>query len=98
MLTYLLHTTGELCLSPVGLSAVTKLAPPRYVSQMMGTWFMGAALGNLIGGLIAGRFGEDDVAEMPVRFLTVLFSTAGFGILLALFIKPIKRLIGSQNE
>jgi proton-dependent oligopeptide transporter, POT family len=95
ILTYLLHTTGELCLSPVGLAAVTKLAPPRYVGQMMGTWFMGAALGNLIGGLIAGYFGEDAVSEMPARFMTVFLTTAGFGILLALFVGPIRRLIGA---
>ncbi|TJY59780.1 peptide MFS transporter [Sinimarinibacterium sp. CAU 1509] len=96
-LTYLLHTTGELCLSPVGLSAVTKLAPKRYVGQMMGTWFMGASLGNLIGGLIAGHFGEDNVAEMPARFMTVFLTTAGFGVLLALFIAPIRNLAGKTE-
>ncbi len=97
-LTYLLHTTGELCLSPVGLSAVTKLAPKRYVGQMMGTWFMGASLGNLIGGLIAGHFGEDSVAEMPARFMTVFVTTAGFGVVLALLIAPLKRLQGAPDE
>ncbi|MGD9842908.1 MAG: peptide MFS transporter [Steroidobacteraceae bacterium] len=80
LLTYLLHTTGELCLSPVGLSAVTKLSPPRYVGQMMGVWFMGAALGNLIAGLIAGHFGEDSLANMPER----LFSIFTFGAVAAL--------------
>ena len=54
--TYLLHTTGELCLSPVGLSSISKLAPKRFVSQMMGIWFLGSALGNIIAGLVAGRF------------------------------------------
>ncbi|HEY0975122.1 MAG TPA: peptide MFS transporter [Solimonas sp.] len=98
ILTYLLHTTGELCLSPVGLSAVTKLAPKRFVGQMMGTWFMGAALGNLIGGLIAGYFGDDSVAEMPQRFMTVFLTTAGLGVLLALFVGPIKRLAGGSNS
>ena len=53
--TYFFHTVGELCLSPVGLSSITKLSPTRLVGQMMGTWFMGAALGNLIAGLMAGR-------------------------------------------
>ncbi len=53
--TYFLHTVGELCLSPVGLSAVTTLSPRRLVGQMMGVWFMGAALGNLLAGLAAGR-------------------------------------------
>ncbi len=52
--TYFLHTVGELCLSPVGLSSVTKLSPARLVGQMMGTWFMGLALGNLIAGQISG--------------------------------------------
>lgn len=71
LLTYLLHTTGELCLSPVGLSAVTKLAPTRYAGQMMGVWFMGTALGNLIAGLIAGYFGEDSLANMPQRLFSI---------------------------
>lgn len=56
ILTYLLHTTGELCLSPVGLSTITKLAPKRIVGQMMGIWFLATSLGNLIAGLVAGRF------------------------------------------
>ena len=45
--TYVLLTLGELCLSPVGLSSMTKLSPRRYVGQMMGSWFLAAALGNL---------------------------------------------------
>jgi hypothetical protein len=48
--TYLLHTIGELCLSPVGLSSVTKLAPRRFAGQMMGVWFLATALGNLLAG------------------------------------------------
>ncbi|MGY0557894.1 MULTISPECIES: peptide MFS transporter [unclassified Lysobacter] len=52
-LIYLLHTMGELCLSPVGLSAMTKLAPASMVSLMMGTWFLASAAGNFIAGLIA---------------------------------------------
>jgi proton-dependent oligopeptide transporter, POT family len=53
--TYFLHTVGELCLSPVGLSSMTKLAPRGRVGQMMGVWFIAAALGNLIAGLAAAR-------------------------------------------
>ena len=56
IMTYLLHTTGELCLSPVGLSTITKLAPKRITGQMMGIWFLSTSLGNLIAGLVAGRF------------------------------------------
>jgi POT family proton-dependent oligopeptide transporter len=65
ILTYLLHTMGELCLSPVGLSSVTKLAPKRFVGQMMGTWFLAASLGNLIAGLIAGDFSLDAEDRKP---------------------------------
>ncbi len=64
-LIYLLHTTGELCLSPVGLSAMTKLAPARMVGLLMGAWFLASAAGNFIGGLIAqatGGEGGEDVA------------------------------------
>ncbi len=50
VVTYFLHTSGELCLSPIGLSSITKLAPKKLVGQMMGIWFMGASLGNLIAG------------------------------------------------
>jgi POT family proton-dependent oligopeptide transporter len=92
ILTYLLHTTGELCLSPVGLSAVTRLAPARHAGQMMGVWFMAAALGNLVGGLIAGHLGGEAVQEMPTRFLWIIASTGGAGLLLLLLARPIQRL------
>ena len=54
ILTYLLHTFGELCLSPVGLSYTTKLAPKRFVGQLMGMWFLSLSLGNLAGRLDRG--------------------------------------------
>ena len=54
VVTYFLHTVGELCLSPVGLSSITKLAPRDRISQMMGLWFVATALGNLFAGLTAG--------------------------------------------
>merc|ERR1711965_783419 len=53
MLIYLLHTIGELCLSPVGLSSVTKLSPQRIVGMMMGIWFLASAAGNFVAGLVA---------------------------------------------
>ncbi len=58
VVTYFLHTVGELCLSPVGLSSVTKLAPAGRVGQMMGVWFIAAALGNLFAGLLAGSLDD----------------------------------------
>jgi len=94
VMTYLMHTFGELCLSPVGLSSVTKLAPKRFVSQMMGIWFLGASLGGLIAGLLAGRFNADSVAQMPDLYLQIVLTTVGFGLLLLVFARPIHRLTG----
>ena len=88
---YFFQTCGELSLSPVGLSSVTKLAPKRLVSQMMGTWFMGSALGNLIAGLVAGQFQSVPLPELFGR--VALWAAAG-GFLMLLFFKPIKKLMG----
>ena len=95
VLTYFLHTAGELCLSPVGLSSVTKLSPHRYVGQMMGTWFMGAALGNLIAGLVAGRI---ESMPLPQLFSTVAIFVIVAGGLFIAFTIPIKWLIGNLAE
>jgi POT family proton-dependent oligopeptide transporter len=92
--TYLFHTLGELALSPVGLSATTKLAPKRYVGQMMGIWFLGAALGNVVAGLLAGEFDAENVASMPAQYLQIVLTTGGAGLILLLFTKPIKKLMG----
>jgi len=92
--TYLLHTLGELCLSPVGLSSVTKLAPRRLVGQMMGAWFLASALGNLIAGLIAGEFKTEAVQEMPKQFLQIAILPTLAGLLLIALAKPIKRWMG----
>jgi POT family proton-dependent oligopeptide transporter len=58
-LLYLLHTTGELCLSPVGLSAMNRLAPAHMASLIMGTWFFASATGNFAAGLIAAATGSE---------------------------------------
>ncbi|MDG2166330.1 MAG: peptide MFS transporter [Opitutales bacterium] len=94
ILTYLLHTMGELCVSPVGLSSVTKLAPKRFVGQMMGIWFLATSLGNLMAGLLAGRFNPESLNEMPGLFMQIVMTTVGGGIILLIFTKPIKKLIG----
>lgn len=91
-LTYLLFTTGELCLSPVGLSTITKLAPARYASQMMGVWFIGAALGNLIAGQVGGM-----IESYPHRsiFQTVASIVLAAGVILLIFTPMIqKRMMG----
>ena len=87
---YFVHTLGELCLSPVGLSTVTKLAPARLVGLMMGVWFLGAALGNKAAGSIGGLF---DPAHLAGIFGTLGAITIGAGIVLALLVKPIRRLM-----
>jgi proton-dependent oligopeptide transporter, POT family len=89
VVTYFLHTVGELALSPVGLSSVTKLAPAGLVGQMMGVWFMGTALGNLVAGLVGGR-----MQSMPVEqiFTTVGLIVIGGGLFFFVFTRPIKRL------
>jgi POT family proton-dependent oligopeptide transporter len=58
-LIYLFHTTGELCLSPVGLSAMNRLAPAHLASLIMGTWFFASATGNFAAGLIASATGSE---------------------------------------
>jgi proton-dependent oligopeptide transporter, POT family len=94
VLTYLLHTWGELCLSPVGLSYVTKLAPTRYVSQMMGVWFLATSVGNLAAGLLAGMFEETNVGAMPGQYMNFVYFICGAGIVLLLLSKPVKKLMG----
>ena len=93
--TYFLHTVGELCLSPVGLCSVTKLAPRSLVGQLMGTWFMGTALGNLIAGLAGGGFQGMGVGEM---FAAVAKVTGIAGLVLLIFAKPLKAMVGRHGE
>jgi POT family proton-dependent oligopeptide transporter len=87
VVTYFLHTVGELCISPIGLSAITKLSPARRVGQMMGIWFVGAALGNLFAGLVAGRLESLAPASL---FSAVAMITGGAGVV-ALLVSPVFR-------
>lgn len=93
ILTYLFHTFGELALSPVGLSATTRLAPKRYVGQLMGIWFVSIALGNLIAGQIAGEFNPDDLTAFPGQYLDIVMTTAGTGLVLLLLARPLRKLM-----
>jgi POT family proton-dependent oligopeptide transporter len=90
VVTYFFHTCGELCISPVGMSSVTKLAPANRVGQMMGIWFVGAALGNLIAGLAAGDVGS---GFQPLFWQVATFA-AGAGIIALLAAPFVKRLTG----
>ncbi len=91
VVTYFLHTVGELCLSPVGLSSITKLAPQGRVGQMMGIWFIAAALGNLFAGLVAGQL---ETLMPAALFQSVAMITGGAGLIALLVSPAIRRLMG----
>jgi proton-dependent oligopeptide transporter, POT family len=90
VLTYLFHTIGELTLSPVGLSAMTRLAPVRVVSLMMGVWFLASSVGNYMGGYLVRFYATMD---LPVLFGTMGVFAIAMGLLLALLVRPIKRML-----
>jgi proton-dependent oligopeptide transporter, POT family len=92
---YFCHTIGELSLSPVGLSTVTKLAPVRFASLMMGVWFTSLAVGNRVGGWVAGHF--DPHGSLPGLFLTVAAFAIGASFLLLLLTPPIKKLMAGVH-
>ena len=88
---YFFHTVGELCLSPVGLSSITKLAPRGRVGQMMGVWFIGAALGNLFAGLVAGRL---ETLAPSSLFWTVALIIGGGGVAALVLSPAVRKLMG----
>jgi proton-dependent oligopeptide transporter, POT family len=93
-MTYLLHTIGELSLSPVGLSAMTKLAPARIAGLMMGVWFLATSVGNFIAGRLAGFY---EAMPLPDLFGTVTAFAMVAGVIMLLLVRPIKRLMGGVN-
>ena len=91
MTTYLFHVIGEMCLSPIGLSVVTKLAPARVTGTMMGAWFLASSMGSLAAGLAASFY-----ESLP---LTALFGLSagvaiGAGLLMAIGVPRIRKLMG----
>ncbi len=98
-LIYLLHTTGELCLSPVGLSAMNRLAPVQIASLIMGTWFFASATGNFAAGLIASATGGEGVGEEAGKqvvldvYSTVGWYAVGIGVAVMVVSPLIKKLM-----
>ena len=90
ILTYLLHTLGELTLSPVGLSAMTKLAPARVSSLMMGVWFLGASVGNFLAGRIASFY---EVLELPSFMGLVAAIAIAAGVVFFFIAGPFKKMM-----
>jgi len=95
VLAYLLHTIGELCASPVALSFITKLAPVKYASFMMGAYFAATGLGNKVAGLI----GESaaDAGEKTI-FTGIVIFTVTVGLIVLALLKPLKRLTHGAED
>ena len=91
---YFIEELGELSLSPVGLSVVTKLAPTRIVGLLMGVWFLSNALGNKLAGWSAGFI---STLPLPTLFGTTAAVTLGAAVGMALLIKPVRRLMGGVH-
>ena len=97
VLAYFFHTTGELCISPVGLSSMTKLSPRKYVGQMMGIWFLASAVGNLIGGLVGGHVDPEKLDQMPKLFTSTTVFLALATVVCAALIVPIRKMMERQT-
>jgi len=90
---YILNACGELCLSPVGLSSTTKLAPARFAGQTMGLWFLTLALGSFLAGLLAGDYNAHDLTTLPALYLKLFWWSAIAGAVMLLMTPPVKRLM-----
>jgi POT family proton-dependent oligopeptide transporter len=95
---YFFQTVGELALSPVGLSSMTKLSPRKYVGQMMGIWFTASALGNLVAGLVGGHVDPEKLDQMPQLFTTTTISLFASAAVLALLSIPIRRMMATTMK
>lgn len=107
LVTYFIHTLGELCLSPTGLSYVTKAAPRRYVSLLMGIWFVSSFVANLAGGLIAARVERIEKGEIKLPwnfggqadfFFLFVVTSLGAGVVILVFTPLLKKLIAGREE
>ena len=88
---YLCHTIGELCLSPVGLSTTTKLAPARLSGLMMGVWFLSISFGNFFAGEVAGNFSKEALVGL---FSKVAAGPIIAGVILVALTPFIRKLMG----
>jgi POT family proton-dependent oligopeptide transporter len=91
---FFLQTAGELCLSPVGLSLMTKLAPGDFVGLALGIWFLAAAFGNKLAGILAGGFTATDPAQLAHSFLVQAGLAAAVAAVLLTLVPWVKRLMG----
>jgi POT family proton-dependent oligopeptide transporter len=90
---YFFQTLGELCVSPVGLSSMTKLSPRKYVGQMMGIWFLATSVGNLIAGLVGGSVDPEKLEQTPALFTWTTVALVGSAVVLGLLAIPIRKMM-----
>lgn len=95
---YLVHTFGELCLSPVGLSTVTKLAPARMVGLMMGVWFLSISLGSFLAGTVASYFDDKSISVLVKLFGFLTLAPVAAGIILLILTPSIQKLLKHSDE
>jgi len=91
---YFLEVCGEMCLSPVGLSTVTKLSPPKLVGIMMGVWFLAAALGNKLAGYLSGFFVSNNPWQLTKLYGGIALGLLASALILAVLTPSIKKLMG----
>jgi POT family proton-dependent oligopeptide transporter len=97
VLTYFVHTCGELCLSPVGLSYMSKLAPPRFVGQAMGVWFLSLALGGNLAGVLTGQYDARHLESLPGLFLKIFWYGVIVGAVMLLLTPAVKKLMAGVH-
>jgi proton-dependent oligopeptide transporter, POT family len=110
MATYTLFTFGELGMSPTGLSFVTRAAPARFVSLLMGTWFLSNSLANWLGGRVAGQIEKIESGQLNLPwyhwfklggqadfFLLFVISSVGAGLLMLILTPLLNRLLGENK-
>ena len=90
---YFFQSVGELSLSPVGLSSMTKLAPIKFKGQMMGVWFMASALGNLVAGLVGGSVDPEKLPQMPILFRQTSMWLFIAAVVCGLLVFPVRRMM-----
>lgn len=107
LMTYFLHTVGELCLSPTGLSYVTKAAPVRFVSLLMGIWFVSSFIANLGGGLVAAQVEKVEKGELRLPwnfggqadfFMLFVVTSIGAGIVILILTPVLKKLMRNATD
>ncbi len=91
-------TMGELCLSPVGLSIMTKIAPNLIKNQVMGLWFVASALGNVVAGLFGGHINAEELDNLPDLFGQCMWVSFILCAILFLVKKPIYKMLQKETK